>query len=61
MHDSGRRTGSRLRIVTYGNISDEERTLVSDRRDAIEEIQDKQYDRRSHRQRVEQRHIHFDL
>jgi integrase len=47
--------------VTAHRLSDEDRALVSDRMDASEEVLDKHYDRRSHRQRAEQRRNHFDL
>ncbi|MEF8808143.1 MAG: site-specific integrase, partial [Natronomonas sp.] len=47
--------------VTAHRLADEDRALVSDRMNASEEILDKHYDRRSHRQRAEQRRNHFDL
>jgi len=47
--------------VTAHRLADEDRTLVSDRMDASEEILDKHYDRRSKRQKAEQRRRLFDL
>jgi integrase len=47
--------------VTAHRLGDEDRALVSDRMDASEEVLDKHYDRRSHRQRAEQRRDHFEL
>lgn len=47
--------------VTAHRLADEDRTLVSDRMDASEEILDKHYDRRSKRQKAEQRRELFDL
>lgn len=47
--------------VTAHRLADEDRSLVSDRMDASEDILDKHYDRRSKRQKAEQRRRLFDL
>jgi len=47
--------------VTAHRLADEDRTLVSDRMDASEQILDKHYDRRGERQRAEQRRKFIDL
>ncbi|QLG48737.1 tyrosine-type recombinase/integrase [Natrinema halophilum] len=47
--------------VTAHRLSDEDRSLVSDRMNASEEILDKHYDRRSERQKAEQRRRSFEL
>jgi len=47
--------------VTAHRLSDEDRSLVSDRMDASGEILDKHYDRRSSRQKAEQRRRFFEL
>lgn len=47
--------------VTAHRLADEDRSLVSDRLNASEEILDKHYDRRSERQKAEQRRDFFEL
>ncbi|MGB9931128.1 tyrosine-type recombinase/integrase [Haloarcula amylolytica] len=47
--------------VTAHRLADEDRTLVSDRMNASEDVLDKHYDRRSQRQKAEQRRNLFDL
>lgn len=47
--------------VTAHRLADEDRSLVSDRLDASEEVLDKHYDRRSKRQKAEQRRSFFEL
>ena len=47
--------------VTAHRLNDEDRTLVSDRMNASEEILDKHYDRRSERRKAEQRRRFFEL
>jgi hypothetical protein len=47
------------RNINY--LSDEDRALVLQLMNVSEEILDKHYDRRSHRQRAEQRRNHFEL
>ncbi|MFP9192972.1 tyrosine-type recombinase/integrase [Natrialbaceae archaeon A-CW1-1] len=47
--------------VTAHRLADEDRTLVADRMNASEEILDKHYDRRSERQKAEQRRRFIEL
>lgn len=47
--------------VTAHRLADEDRSLVADRLNASEEILDKHYDRRSERQKAEQRRRFFEL
>jgi site-specific recombinase XerD len=47
--------------VTAHRLADEDRTLVAERLNASEEILDKHYDRRSERQKAEQRRRFFEL
>ncbi|ACV46293.1 MULTISPECIES: tyrosine-type recombinase/integrase [Halomicrobium] len=47
--------------VTAHRLADEDRSLVSDRMNASEEILDKHYDRRNDRQKAEQRRNFFEL
>ncbi|GAB3676724.1 tyrosine-type recombinase/integrase [Halopiger thermotolerans] len=47
--------------VTAHRLADQDRSLVSDRMNASEEILDKHYDRRSKRQKAEQRRSFFEL
>ncbi len=47
--------------VTAHRLADEDRSLVADRMNASEEILDKHYDRRSERQKAEQRRRFFEL